>query len=85
MITLVDHNYNEELEKIGNLKEIIDHHQPSFNRIKEIKTEIDTNVGSCCTLVARRFLNYYDEKELKYDEQILLLLYGPIVLGEFMI
>jgi len=80
LITLVDHNFNEELEKLGKLIEIIDHHQLSVNRSNDVRTEIETTVGSCCTLVARRYLNFCKENQLKIDEQISLFLYGPIIL-----
>ena len=83
-ITLVDHNENELFERIGNLTEIIDHHKDiATNRSPDVRTEIDTAVGSCCTLIARRFIDYCEENGLKIDEQVALLLYGPIVLGEF--
>jgi inorganic pyrophosphatase/exopolyphosphatase len=76
----VDHNENAEYESKARLVEIIDHHVNNLNRT-DIETEINPRVGSCCSLIARRYLAYCEAHQLPVNEQIVLLLYGPIVLG----
>ena len=56
-----------------------------MNRLTNVKTEIDVTVGSCSTLIARRFINYCEENNVKINEEIALLLYGPIILGKFVV
>ncbi|RWS15582.1 protein prune 2-like isoform X2, partial [Dinothrombium tinctorium] len=81
LITLVDHNKNEEFEELGEIVEIIDHHQDLVvNHRSNTKLEIDSHIGSCTTLIAKRYLNYCEENNQKADIQVVLMLYGPIVL-----
>lgn len=78
----------------GKFDEIIDHHKPlsSVDSIQSkcdpSKVQIDTGVGSCCSLIA---LRYFKSKIVNhkfnpgnpietYDSQIALILYGPILL-----
>lgn len=80
LLTLVDHNENAEYESKARLVEIIDHHANNLNRTK-IQIEINAQVGSCCSMIARRYLAHCEALQQPVDEQVLLLLYGPIVLG----
>ena len=82
MLTLVDHNENKEYEEQAQLVEIIDHHKNLVDR-SGLKVEINSRVGSCCSLIARRYLSYCEDNDIRVNEQIALLFYGPIVLGEF--
>lgn len=100
-INLVDHNENREFARLlphAVFDEIIDHHQPTFAEgacqvTDPARVHIDIGVGSCSSLVALRFLNCdlsskFDEtgvKDINFDSQIALLLYGPILLGMFVI
>lgn len=83
LVTLVDHNYNEEFEKIGRIVEIIDHHSvqnPEWlleNRSNLI-LNLDPQVGSCTTLVAERLFYIYAEHHV--SDEILLLIYGTVLL-----
>ena len=81
LISLVDHNHDNEFDKIGKIVEIIDHHSVENENIKNesAKIIIDGSVGSCCTLVADKLFQY----EHLIDTQIALLIYGPIILGNF--
>lgn len=84
LVTLVDHNYNEEFKDIGRIVEIIDHHQvqnPTWLNAPEqshIRLTLDTSVGSCSTLVAERLFYIYAEHHVSDD--ILLLIYGTVLL-----
>lgn len=96
-INLVDHNENREFARLlpqAVFDEIIDHHQPTYadgacQVIDPTRVHIDTGVGSCSSLVALRFLNCdlsskfaeTEAKDINFDSQIALLLYGPILLG----
>lgn len=93
-LTLVDHNENKELARLfptGHFEEIVDHHQPTYadgccQVTNEKKVLIDTSVGSCCSLVALRFLecnliSKFTKQDISADSQIALVLYGPILLG----
>lgn len=65
---------------MGQVVQVIDHHQLN-NPTRLIKDlENDVTVGSCCTLVALRYLSLCQDDDLT-DVQIILLLFGPIVLG----
>lgn len=83
LITLVDHNYNEEFKDIGRIVEIIDHHQVQnpqwlIENHQNIRLTLDTSVGSCTTLVAERLFYIYAEHHV--SDEILLLIYGTILL-----
>lgn len=83
LITLVDHNYNEEFKDIGRIVEIIDHHQVQnpiwlMEQHQNIRLTLDTSVGSCTTLVAERLFYIYAEHHV--SDEILLLIYGTILL-----
>lgn len=83
LVTLVDHNYNEEFKDIGRIVEIIDHHQvqePNWlmENHQQIRLTLDTSVGSCTTLVAERLFYIYAEHHV--SDEILLLIYGTILL-----
>lgn len=98
IFSLVDHNENKELTRLlprGQFEEIVDHHQPTFadgacQVVDQSRVLIDTTVGSCCSLVALRFLDcpliskFGARQEVNSDEAIALLLYGPILLGNFL-
>ncbi|XP_015783542.1 uncharacterized protein LOC107361272 isoform X2 [Tetranychus urticae] len=79
--TIVDHNEDREMENFGEIVEIIDHHKV-LNPSHQIGTqcEIDLDVGSCCTLIARRYLDYCETQKVNPDVQIALMLYGTIIL-----
>lgn len=97
IFSLVDHNENKELSRLlprGHFEEIVDHHQPTFadgacQVADQGRVLIDTTVGSCCSLLALRFLDcpliskFGARQEVNTDEAIALLLYGPILLGTF--
>lgn len=98
VFSLVDHNENKEQARLlprGHFEEIIDHHQPTFadgacQVADQSRVLIDTTVGSCCSLVALRFLDCplvskFAHQEVNTDEGIALLLYGPILLGAFFV
>ncbi|XP_054160248.1 uncharacterized protein LOC128958421 isoform X1 [Oppia nitens] len=79
LITLVDHNSNDQLARIGEIIEIIDHHK--YDTTKSLVSDpskllIDLNVGSCSTLVAEKFL----KSKLRNDTQLALMFFGTIVL-----
>lgn len=83
LITLVDHNYNEEFKDIGRIVEIIDHHQVQnpdwlIENHQNMRLTLDTSVGSCTTLVAERLFYIYAEHHV--SDEILLLIYGTILL-----
>jgi exopolyphosphatase len=83
LVTLVDHNYNEEFKDIGRIVEIIDHHQvqnPEWLMANHanIRLTLDTSVGSCTTLVAERLFYIYAEHHV--SDEILLLIYGTVLL-----
>lgn len=83
LVTLVDHNYNEEFNEIGRVVEIIDHHQlqnPQWivENHAGIRTTLDTSVGSCTTLVAEKLFYIYAEHHVA--DEILLLIYGTVLL-----
>lgn len=83
LVTLVDHNYNEEFSKIGRIVEIIDHHQiqnPQWliDNHSSIRTTIDTSVGSCTTLIAEKLFYIYAEHHV--SDEILMLIYGTVLL-----
>lgn len=83
LITLVDHNYNDEFKDIGRVVEIIDHHQVQdpkwlMENLSSIRLTLDTSVGSCTTLVAERLFYIYAEHHVSDD--ILLLIYGTVLL-----
>lgn len=83
LVTLVDHNYNEEFKDIGKIVEIIDHHQvhnPEWLMANHanIRLTLDTSVGSCTTLVAERLFYIYAEHHV--SDEILLLIYGTVLL-----
>jgi len=83
LITLVDHNYNEEFKDIGKIVEIIDHHQVQnpqwlMENHSQIRLTLDTQVGSCTTLVAERLFYIYAEHHV--SDEILLLIYGTVLL-----
>lgn len=82
LISLVDHNEDTEFESMGQLVQVIDHHQFKKSALLVKDLEIDVTAGSCCTLVAQRYLKFCAADEDLIDVQIILLLYGPIVLGE---
>lgn len=66
MFSLVDHNENPELESLGQVIQIVDHHKRSKDLQQKSLSdyvsgvpkdvEVDETVGSCCTLVAKRYL-----------------------------
>ena len=67
---------------MGQVVQVIDHHRLN-NPIRIVKDlENDVTVGSCCTLVAQRYLSFCGDDDDLIDVQIILLLFGPIVLGE---
>ncbi|CAG2174829.1 unnamed protein product [Oppiella nova] len=79
LITLVDHNVNEEMARIGEIIEIIDHHKYDANHClvtDPSKVLVDVSVGSCSTLIAERFL----KSDLKGDTQLALMFFGTIIL-----
>ncbi|CAG2162013.1 unnamed protein product [Oppiella nova] len=79
LITLVDHNVNEEMARIGEIVEIIDHHKYDANHClvtDPSKVLVDVSVGSCSTLIAERFL----KSDLKGDTQLALMFFGTIIL-----
>lgn len=83
LITLVDHNYNDEFKDIGKIVEIIDHHQIQnlkwlMENHSNIRLTLDTQVGSCTTLVAERLFYIYAEHHV--SDEILLLIYGTVLL-----
>lgn len=83
LITLVDHNYNDEFKDIGKIVEIIDHHQITnpkwlIEKHSQIRLTIDTSVGSCTTLIAERLFYIYAEHHV--TDEILLLIYGTVLL-----
>lgn len=83
LITLVDHNYNDEFKEIGKIVEIIDHHQVQnpqwlMENQSSIRLTLDTSVGSCATLVAERLFYIYAEHHV--SDEILLLIYGTVLL-----
>lgn len=83
LITLVDHNYNDEFKDIGKVVEIIDHHQVQnaawlLENQGQIRLTLDTSVGSCTTLVAERLFYIYAEHHV--SDEILLLIYGAVLL-----
>lgn len=83
LVTLVDHNYNEEFNDIGKIVEIIDHHEVQNSQwLMEnqslIRLTLDTQVGSCTTLVAERLFYIYAEHHV--SDEILLLIYGTVLL-----
>lgn len=83
LITLVDHNYNEEFAKIGKIVEIVDHHQIQNHQWfvenhSSMRTTIDTAVGSCTTLIAEKLFYIYAEHHVA--DEILLLIYGTVLL-----
>lgn len=83
LVTLVDHNFNEEFNEIGKIVEIIDHHQiqnPSWlvEKHSSIRLTLDTSVGSCTTLIAERLFYIYAEHHV--PDEILLLIYGTVLL-----
>lgn len=83
LITLVDHNYNDEFKDIGRIVEIIDHHQVQnpqwlMENQSGIRLTLDTSVGSCTTLVAERLFYIYAEHHV--SDEILLLIYGTVLL-----
>ncbi|CAG2115816.1 unnamed protein product, partial [Medioppia subpectinata] len=72
LITLVDHNVNEEMARIGEIIEIIDHHKYDATRSPvsdPSKVFVDPSIGSCSTLIAERFLR----SDLKADTQLALI------------
>ncbi|OTF80375.1 hypothetical protein BLA29_005188, partial [Euroglyphus maynei] len=102
-ISLVDHNENKEFLRLfpgAKLDEIIDHHQPppqsspdsQYIQCDPSKVQIDTGVGSCCSLIALRYFKSNITKHKfgspvksstsseTFDSQIALILYGPILL-----
>lgn len=83
LITLVDHNYNDEFKDIGKIVEIIDHHQVQnpqwlMENQSGIRLTLDNSVGSCTTLVAERLFYIYAEHHV--SDEILLLIYGTVLL-----
>lgn len=89
LLSLVDHNENKEFEAVAKLTQIIDHHKPS-RELHELKCEdvdIQQGVGSCCTLVGKRYLASFGHTpsnghaKSQPDVQIALMLYGAIILG----
>lgn len=68
---------------MGQVVQVIDHHHHQMkNTTRPIQDlENDVTVGSCSTLVAQRYLTFCQDEDL-IDVQIILLLFGPIVLGE---
>lgn len=83
LITLVDHNYNDEFKDIGKIVEIIDHHQVQnpkwlMENHSNLRLTLDTSVGSCTTLVAERLFYIYAEHHV--SDEILLLIYGTVLL-----
>ncbi|KAI1301614.1 Protein prune -like protein 2 [Halotydeus destructor] len=80
LISLVDHNEDKEFESLGQVVQVIDHHKQSEARKAIVDTlmdsEVDEKVGSCCTLVAKRYI----EANSEHDVQIALMLYGPVIL-----
>lgn len=83
LITLVDHNYSEEFKDIGQIVEIIDHHQVQnpqwlMENQANIRLTLDTSVGSCTTLIAERLFYIYAEHHV--SDEILLLIYGTVLL-----
>lgn len=83
LVTLVDHNFNDEFNEIGKIVEIIDHHQiqnPAWltERHSSIRLTLDTSVGSCTTLIAERLFYIYAEHHV--PDEILLLIYGTVLL-----
>lgn len=83
LITLVDHNYNDEFKDIGRIVEIIDHHQVQnpqwfMDNHSGIRLTLDTSVGSCTTLIAERLFYIYAEHHV--SDEILLLIYGTVLL-----
>lgn len=103
-ISLVDHNENKEFQRLfprAQFDEIIDHHQPhsssdpsssQYIQCDPSKVQIDTGVGSCCSLIALRYFKSNITKHKfgspvksstsseTFDSQIALILYGPILL-----
>ena len=80
LITLVDHNYDKQMAKYGEIVEVIDHHKPDPKErpvCDASKVLIDETVGSCSTLIAERFLT----SDLRGDAQMALMFFGTIVLG----
>lgn len=68
---------------MGQVVQVIDHHHQMKNTTRPIQDlENDVTVGSCSTLVAQRYLAFCQHDEDLIDVQIILLLFGPIVLGE---
>ncbi|GLJ59120.1 hypothetical protein SUGI_1493220 [Cryptomeria japonica] len=83
LVTLVDHNFNEEFSEIGRIVEIIDHHQVQnpqwlIENQNSIRLSLDTSVGSCTTLIAERLFYIYAEHHVA--DEILLLIYGTVLL-----
>ena len=75
------------MQSIGQIIKIIDHHKPSVklsdaSATSSMDIEIDETVGSCSTLVAKRYFQSLSD-ETAVDVQVALLLYGPVILGEF--
>lgn len=88
-ITLVDHNkLSLPLSKLGNkVTEILDHHKDMgayesvVGEMRDIAFEGDkATVGSCCTLIAERFLSKHASL---LDSDIATLLMGVIALDTF--
>ena len=87
LVSLVDHNEDKEFETLGKLVQIIDHHKPTrdTDTLNCNDVEIKEGIGSCCTLIAKRYLDSCKNGtgESQADVQIALMLYGPILLGKF--
>lgn len=95
IISLVDHNVNKEIESFGRVVQIVDHHQEVASVVTsedgntdQLDKEIVPGVGSCCSLVTKRYLNFLQTSSSEDNEhfdshvQIALLLYGPVILGK---
>ena len=94
---------DKEFESLGTVVQIVDHHQQVPREILSGKTsvsqdenydqmdkEVVPGVGSCCSLVTKRYVNFLkaatplpqDNINRDSDVQIALLLYGPVILGK---
>lgn len=87
LLSLVDHNENKQFEEVATLTQIIDHHTPTrdLSTLKCDDIEIKEGVGSCCSLLAERYLSAHRNGKSKPDVQVALMLYGPILLGKLLL